>query len=550
MNELQQRFIRARRQAIALNYQHLNDKQREAVLSTEGPLLLLAGAGSGKTTVLINRVANLLRYGRGSDTEEIPMPISDDEVEFLEQYVRHPDPEQKPLADYLCAVEPARPWEVLAITFTNKAANELKDRLERMLGEESRDVWAATFHSACVRILRRDIDKLGFDRSFTIYDTDDTKRVLKDILKELELDEKTFPVREIQTIISRSKDDMILPEEFAAQAEKSQDWRRKRIGKVYALYNRKLRDANALDFDDIILHTVDLLRTDRETLAYYQRKFRYVLIDEYQDTNHLQYLLASLLAGGHRNICVVGDPAQTIYSFAGASSYNLLNFASEFGPLTADVRLNNDYRSTPQIVNYVNRVLEASPQRADYLKLNSKRDPGRRVSQTVYNSDLEEARGVAARIRRLVDEGASPGDCAILTRVNAQQKILCRALGEQHLRYRVKRDSGWQNSALADDAQTRLAMLEALGAGGDVKGVTISTIHASKGLEFKHVFLIGCSEGLIPYGSPPEGDLLEEERRLMYVAVTRAEDTLDVSYARAREDDGSDRGRRKSRFFR
>ena len=149
-----------------------------------------------------------------------------------------------------------------------------------------------------------------------------------------------------------------------------------------------------------------------------------------------------------------------------------------------------------------------------------------------------------------MDEGASPGDCAILTRVNAQQKILCRALGEQHLRYRVKRDSGWQNSALADDAQTRLAMLEALGAGGDVKGVTISTIHASKGLEFKHVFLIGCSEGLIPYGSPPEGDLLEEERRLMYVAVTRAEDTLDVSYARAREDDGSDRGRRKSRFFR
>ena len=262
MNELQQRFIRARRQAIALNYQHLNDKQREAVLSTEGPLLLLAGAGSGKTTVLINRVANLLRYGRGSDTEEIPMPISDDEVEFLEQYVRHPDPEQKPLADYLCAVEPARPWEVLAITFTNKAANELKDRLERMLGEESRDVWAATFHSACVRILRRDIDKLGFDRSFTIYDTDDTKRLLKDILKELELDEKTFPVREIQTIISRSKDDMILPEEFAAQAEKSQDWRRKRIGKVYALYNRKLRDANALDFDDIILHTVDLLRTE------------------------------------------------------------------------------------------------------------------------------------------------------------------------------------------------------------------------------------------------------------------------------------------------
>ena len=200
------------------------------------------------------------------------------------------------------------------------AALKLKQIAISQRDVESRDMWAATFHSACVRILRRDIDKLGFDRSFTIYDTDDTKRLLKDILKELELDEKTFPVREIQTIISRSKDDMILPEEFAAQAEKTQDWRRKRIGKVYALYNQKLRDANALDFDDIILHTVDLLRTDRETLAYYQRKFRYVLIDEYQDTNHLQYLLASLLAGGHRNICVVGDDDQSIYRFRGPTS--------------------------------------------------------------------------------------------------------------------------------------------------------------------------------------------------------------------------------------
>ncbi len=192
MNDLEKRFAAARRRAIATDYAHLNPRQLEGVLTTEGPLLLLAGAGSGKTTVLINRVANLLRYGRGSDTEEIPLPISQDEVEFLEQYAAAPDPEQRPLMQYLCAVEPARPWEVLAITFTNKAANELKDRLERMLGEEARDVWAATFHSACVRILRRDIDKIGFDRSFTIYDTDDSKRVIKDILKEMGLEEKTF----------------------------------------------------------------------------------------------------------------------------------------------------------------------------------------------------------------------------------------------------------------------------------------------------------------------------------------------------------------------
>ena len=279
MNDLEKRFIEARTRAIATDYAHLNPRQLEGVLTTEGPLLLLAGAGSGKTTVLINRVANLLRYGRGSDTDEIPLPISRDEVEFLEQYAARPDPEQRPLMQYLCAVEPARPWEVLAITFTNKAANELKDRLEKMLGEEARDVWAATFHSACVRILRRDIDKIGFDRSFTIYDTDDSKRVIKDILKEMELEEKTFPVREVLSVISNAKDAMMMPEEFSQLWEQRGDWRRVRMGRVYAAYNRRLRDANALDFDDIILHTVELLQSDRQTLEYYRNKFRYVLID-------------------------------------------------------------------------------------------------------------------------------------------------------------------------------------------------------------------------------------------------------------------------------
>ena len=435
MNELQQRFIRARRQAIALNYQHLNDKQREAVLSTEGPLLLLAGAGSGKTTVLINRVANLLRYGRGSDTEEIPMPISDDEVEFLEQYVRHPDPEQKPLADYLCAVEPARPWEVLAITFTNKAANELKDRLERMLGEESRDVWAATFHSACVRILRRDIDKLGFDRSFTIYDTDDTKRVLKDILKELELDEKTFPVREIQTIISRSKDDMILPEEFAAQAEKSQDWRRKRIGKVYALYNRKLRDANALDFDDIILHTVDLLRTDRETLAYYQRKFRYVLIDEYQDTNALQYRLAALLTGPRKNICVVGDDDQSIYRFRGADITNMLSFEKQV-PGARVIRLEQNYRSTQHILDAANAVISHNRSRKGKT-LWTNNGAGELVTVKTTFHEGDEANFVLGQIMTHYRRGGSWGDCAILYRTNAQSNALEYACKRNGVPYKI-----------------------------------------------------------------------------------------------------------------
>lgn len=239
MTDLEKRFIKARRDAIAVDYQNLNDCQRQGVLATEGPLLLLAGAGSGKTTVLIHRVANLLRYGRGSDTEEIPIPISEDEVSFLEQYATVPDPAQRALVEYLCAVEPARPWEVLAITFTNKAANELKDRLGRMLGEEAAaDVWASTFHSACVRILRRDIDRIGFDRSFTIYDSDDSKRVVKDILKELGLEEKSFPPREVQSVISRAKNDMQSPEEFLEQWQSINDWRKIRMGKVYTLYNK------------------------------------------------------------------------------------------------------------------------------------------------------------------------------------------------------------------------------------------------------------------------------------------------------------------------
>ncbi len=256
------------------------------------------------------------------------------------------------------------------------------------------------------------------------------------------------------------------------------------------------------------------------------------------------------MAGSNRNICVVGDPAQTIYSFAGASSYSLLNFASEFGPLTADINLNNDYRSTPQIVNYANRILAASPQRADYLKLSSERSKGRRVVETIYGNDWEEAQGVAARIRKLVDAGESTADCAILTRVNAQQKILCKALGEQHLRYRVRRDSGWQNSALSDDVQTRLAMLEALGVGADLSGVTISTIHASKGLEIQTRIphrLLGRAHTV--WGAAG-GRRASRGAQTHVCAATRAEDTLDVSYARTREGNEGERARRASRFFR
>ncbi len=422
MDSLEQRFIAARRQVIANEYRHLNDKQRQGVLATEGPLLLLAGAGSGKTTVLINRVANLLRYGRGSDSDEIPMPVTIDEVEFLEQYAQSPDPEQAMLVRYLCAVEPARPWEVLAITFTNKAANELKMRLEHMLGADANDVWASTFHSACVRILRRDIDKIGFDRNFTIYDTDDSKRVIKDILKSLEMEEKSFPPREILSIISRAKDEMMSPEAFCDYWQQQNDWRKIRIGKVYSLYTKRLRDANALDFDDIILHTVDLLQSDRETREYYQRKFRYVLIDEYQDTNHLQYLLAKLLAGGYKNICVVGDDDQSIYRFRGADIENILNFEHEYGTVRT-IRLEQNYRSTQNILDAANEVIRHNAGRKGKTLWTQNGEGDKVLIKTTFNEG-DEANFVVGQIMMNYQRGMNWNDHAVLYRMNAQSNAL------------------------------------------------------------------------------------------------------------------------------
>ena len=436
MTDLERRFIQARHDAIATEYSNLNPCQRQGVLATEGPLLLLAGAGSGKTTVLIHRVANLLRFGRGSDTDEIPIPISEDEVQFLEQYAAAPDATQRPLMEYLCAVEPARPWEVLAITFTNKAANELKERLGRMLGEEvAADVWASTFHSACVRILRRDIDRLGFDRSFTIYDSDDSKRVIKDIIKELELEEKSFPPREVQTIISRAKNDMQTPEDFAEQGKAINDWRKIRIGKVYSLYNKKLRDANALDFDDLLWHTVRLLETAGDVREYYQRKFRYILIDEYQDTNALQYRLAALLTNQAKNICVVGDDDQSIYRFRGADITNILSFERQFKGARV-IRLEQNYRSTQNILDAANAVIRHNQGRKGKT-LWTENGRGELVTvKTTYN-ESDEANFVLGQIMMYYRRGGNWGDCAVLYRTNAQSNAMEYACKRNGVPYKI-----------------------------------------------------------------------------------------------------------------
>ena len=435
MTVLEQRFVAARKRVIEAEFSKLNPMQRQGVLTTEGPLLLLAGAGSGKTTVLIHRIANLLRYGRGSDSDEIPMPISEDEVEFLESYAEAPTEENRPLAQYLCAVEPPQPYEVLAITFTNKAANELKERLERMLGESGCDVWASTFHSACVRILRRDIDRIGYSRDFTIYDTDDSKRVIKDCLKDLGLDEKTFSTREVLSAISHAKEKMISAEEYCEHWEKQADWRKIRIGKVYSLYTQRLQSANALDFDDLILKTVHLLERDREVREYYRRKFRYVLLDEYQDTNHLQYRLTTLLAGGYRNICVVGDDDQSIYRFRGADIDNILNFQKQYAG-TRTIRLEQNYRSTGHILNAANAVIRNNQGRKGKTLWTDRGEGEQVIIKTTFNEG-DEANFVIGDIMRNYNRGANWRDHAILYRMNAQSNALEYAFRRNGMPYKV-----------------------------------------------------------------------------------------------------------------
>ena len=435
--DFNQRYIEARRAVIARRYARMNPQQRQAVLATEGPLLLLAGAGSGKTTVLINRVDNLLTFGRGSDTDYVPDWATEADLAFLENFPQRPAPEDWREARRLCAVEAAVPWSVIAITFTNKAAGELKERLGRMCGAAANDIWAATFHSACVRILRRDMERLGegFTNSFTIYDSDDSKRVIKDILKDMSLDEKEFQPRSVLAIISNAKDKDQSPDRFAQEAKSSYDWRMPRIAQIYAGYVRRLREANALDFDDIILHTVHLLQKDEETRSYYQRKFRYVLIDEYQDTNHLQYLLARLLAGGYENICVVGDDDQSIYRFRGANIENILSFESQYAACRT-IRLEQNYRSTQNILDAANGVIRNNAGRKGKT-LWTESGPGEKVLvKTVFN-ESDEANFVAGKIMESYGRGASWKDSAILYRMNAQSNALEMALKRNGVPYKI-----------------------------------------------------------------------------------------------------------------
>ncbi len=671
--EMEQRFLSARRAVIARRFSALNDMQQKAVMTTTGPLLLLAGAGSGKTTVLIHRIANLIAFGEGADSNEIPDYITEDDALYLESWLENPAPAGQARAEALSALRPAAPWSILAITFTNKAANELKDRLARLLGEQAMDVWAMTFHAACCRILRRDIDRLeGYSASFTIYDTADSERVIKDVLKDLNLDDKAFAPRLCLSIISKAKDKSQGPDEFTKAADRAGDYRMEKIALVYEEYQKRLHAANALDFDDIILKTVELLEGFEDVRAYYQKKFHYVLIDEYQDTNQLQYKLSSLLAGGYENICVVGDDDQSIYKFRGATIENILSFEKQYRGARV-IRLEQNYRSTQAILNAANAVISHNRGRKG-KKLWTQNDAGEKITVYEATSESDEANYVAGRIFSL-SRGKGFQDFAILYRTNAQSNALEYAFKRNSIPYRIiggtrffdraevkdmlaylclinnraddlrllriintpARGLGPKTIEMAarqaeaaaiplysvvsdpysypslekaaaklmaftvmiedcaellktlslpdfyeellirtgytamleakDDPESRVRLenvrelkssivsycentdlptlagfLEEIALYTDIEqydaeadAVVMMTMHAAKGLEFPHVFVVGAEEGLFPgsraLGEPEE---MEEERRLCYVAITRAKKSLTICHARQR----------------
>ena len=358
--DLTQEFCALRDTYIEKQFGRLNDMQRQAVFTTDGPLLILAGAGSGKTTVLVNRIANLIRFGSAHGSKQTPRPATEEDVKALRNAIMTGTAAPGWL-DGMLRQNAVRSWNVMAITFTNKAAGELKERLRRMLGgEEGDEVFASTFHSACVRILRRWAEEIGYPRSFTIYDTDDSQRVMKAVYKDLNVDDKFLPIKAAINQMSRWKDQLVSPEQ--ALASPAKDTKGALTARIYAAYEKRLKEAGAFDFDDLIYQTVQLLAEHPDVREFYQNKYRYLLVDEYQDTSVAQFRLVSLLTGPERNICVVGDDDQSIYRFRGATIENILNFEKLY-PGTKTIRLEQNYRSTSNILNAANCVIQHNTER-------------------------------------------------------------------------------------------------------------------------------------------------------------------------------------------
>uniref|UniRef100_UPI003FEDDBE8 ATP-dependent helicase n=1 Tax=Faecalibacterium sp. TaxID=1971605 RepID=UPI003FEDDBE8 len=412
---LQQEFCALRDTYIEKQFGRLNDMQRQAVFTTDGPLLILAGAGSGKTTVLVNRIANLIRFGSAHGSSWTPREVTEEDVKALKTAIMT-GTDAPAWLDGMLRQNAVRSWNVMAITFTNKAAGELKERLRNMLGgEEGDEVFASTFHSACVRILRRWAESIGYPRSFTIYDTDDSQRVMKAVYKELNVDDKAIKIKKASNQIGRWKDQLISPEKAVSCS--IGNFEEQKIAQIYVSYQKKLREAGAFDFDDLIYCTVQLLEEHSEVREFYQNKYRYLLVDEYQDTSIAQFRLVSLLTGPEQNICVVGDDDQSIYSFRGATVENILKFEKIY-PRTKTIRLEQNYRSTSNILNAANCVIQHNIERKGKT-LWTKNGDGDKVQVYVAEDEQDEAAHIAEIIGEHIKQGGHLSDHAILYRTNA-----------------------------------------------------------------------------------------------------------------------------------
>ncbi|MBT9676052.1 AAA family ATPase [Gemmiger formicilis] len=432
MPDITAEYLALRDQYIEARFARLNPVQRQAVFATEGPLLILAGAGSGKTTVLVNRIANIIRFGSAHGSRELPRTVTEADLNDLRTAVANG--RDLPRETAYLAVRPARPWNVLAITFTNKAAGELKERLRAMLGDTlGGDVNASTFHSACVRMLRRDAERIGFPKSFTIYDSDDQQRVIKQIYKDLMIDDKFLPVKSAIGQISSYKDKLMSAEEVAAEIPANT--KAQLISKIYTTYANRLKTAGAMDFDDLIFHTVKLLQNDAEAREYYQNRFRYVVVDEYQDTSVAQFHLVRLLAGGTNNVCVVGDDDQSIYKFRGATIENILNFEKVFAGAKT-IRLEQNYRSTANILNAANSVIKNNMGRKGKTLWTESGD-GEKIHHYTAINEQDEASHIADIIGEHLREGASLKDHAVLYRMNAQSNPIETYFARAGIPYRI-----------------------------------------------------------------------------------------------------------------
>lgn len=425
-------ILALRRAVLEKDFARMNDRQKQAVFTVNGPLLILAGAGSGKTTVLINRIANILRYGDAYNSTYLRDDLDENDIAACKAYIENGTPLTTESQEHL-SVSACAPWRIMAITFTNKAAGELKDRLCAMLGETANDIWASTFHSTCARILRRDGERIGYSSHFTVYDTDDQRRLMKNILKELDISEKNITPKSILNEISRAKDSLISPAEYALTV--GDDFRLKIISRAYTTYQKRLEDADAMDFDDLINKVVELFKKCPDVLEYYQNRFRYLMVDEYQDTNHAQYTFVRMLAEKSGNLCVVGDDDQSIYKFRGATIENILSFENTFQNATV-IRLEQNYRSTQNILDAANAVIEHNTERKGKT-LWTQNGTGAMIHLHTAENETDEAE----RITKIILDGVAAGrkfsDYAVLYRMNSQSLTFERNFAKSGVPHRI-----------------------------------------------------------------------------------------------------------------